>query len=114
MVSKRALALVAGVLGAAAIAVPAGASTADKGTKVAITGDSISDYAFSPSKVTVGEGEKVTWKWSSNAPHNVTFKKLGEASDDGASGTYKLKFADAGTYKYVCTIHGFKGKVVVD
>ena len=109
---RRGLAVAAGALAAASIAIPAAASDS-KGPKVAITGDSVSDYAFSPAKVTVEEGAKVTWKWQSNAPHNVTFKKLGEASADGASGTYKLTFADSGTYKYVCTIHGFRGKVVV-
>ncbi|MFI5121262.1 MAG: plastocyanin/azurin family copper-binding protein [Vicinamibacteria bacterium] len=99
-----ATAAVAGLL----IAGPAAASPT-----VDITGDSASTYAFSPTKVEVGKGAKVHWSWDSNAPHNVTFKKLGEASATADRGSYKLKFRQAGTYKYLCTVHGFKGKVVV-
>jgi plastocyanin len=80
---------------------------------VGITGDSASTYAFAPNKVEVGKGAKVHWSWDSNAPHNVTFKKLGDASATTARGSFKLKFKQAGTYKYLCTVHGFKGKVVV-
>jgi plastocyanin len=80
---------------------------------VGITGDSSSTYAFAPKTVGVGKGAKVHWSWDSNAPHNVTFKKLGAASSTTASGSFKLKFKQAGAYKYVCTIHDFKGKVVV-
>jgi plastocyanin len=108
-------AVAAVALGSVAVTSPAGATGDSKGgPKVSITGSSDSSYAFSPATVTVGEGGKVHWTWSSNAPHNVTFKKLGEASADGKSGSFKLKFNEAGTYKYVCTIHGFKGKVVVN
>ena len=108
------LAIAAVALGSVAVASPAGATGASKGgPKVSITGSSSSDYAFSPATVRVAKGGKVQWKWSSNAPHNVTFKKLGEASDDMSSGSYKLKFNKAGTYRYECTIHNFKGKVVV-
>jgi plastocyanin len=102
------------VLGAVAAAGPASATDVAKGPKVTITGNSDSSYAFSPGTVNVKKGGTVHWDWSSNAPHNVTFKKLGEASSDGSSGSYKLKFKSTGTFKYVCTIHGFKGKVVVD
>jgi plastocyanin len=110
------LAVAAVALGLVASAGPAGASgdSLKSGSKVTIAGSSDSTYAFSPSTVTIAAGGKVHWKWSSNAPHNVTFKKLGEHSSDGKSGNYKLKFNKAGTYKYECTIHDFKGTVVVD
>jgi plastocyanin len=100
------------ILGAAAYAVLAVGSAAAN-PSVGITGDSSSTYAFAPKTVEVGKGAKVHWSWDSNAPHNVTFKKLGEASSTTASGSFKLKFKQAGTYKYECTIHDFKGKVVV-
>src|SRR6201999_1324830 len=108
----RCIALIA-ALGVVAIASPASATDSAKGAKVTITGSDISDYAFSPGTVDVKKGATVHWDWSSNAPHNVTFKKLGEASADSANGSFKLKFKKPGTYKYECTIHGFKGKVVV-
>jgi plastocyanin len=103
-----------GVIGLAAlVAAPASASDVAKTPKVTITGSTTSDYAFSPGTVHVKKGGKVKWNWSSNAPHNVTFKKLGHASDDMTSGSYSLKFKKTGTFKYECTLHGFKGKVVV-
>ena len=108
MTSPRGLAVLAAAI--AALALPAAATA--KPT-VTITGDSINNYAFSPSKVKVSKGAKVRWTWDSNAPLNVTFAKLGEHSPTGASGSYSLKFKDRGTFKYHCTIHGFRGKVVV-
>ena len=108
MIRSKGLAALAVALGA--LAVPA---VADAKANVTITGDTISNYAFSPKKVSIGKGAKVHWSWDSNAPHNVTFSKLGEHSATGASGSYKLKFKEAGTFKYHCTIHGISGKVVV-
>ncbi len=87
-------------------------TTAAARSPVKITGDDIASYAFDPATIHVGKGGKVRWKWDSNAPHNVTFKN-GEASDTGAAESYSLKFKQAGTFKYRCTIHGFKGKVIV-
>ena len=89
----------------------AAASTA-KAPTVGITGSSPADYSFQPKTVSINKGGTVHWSWSSNAPHNVTFTKLGEHSATGASGSYKLKFKHTGTFKYHCTIHGFRGKVV--
>ena len=114
MRSIQRLVAVTGVIAlAAVVAAPASATDAAKTPKVTITGTNTGNYAFSPGTVHVKKGEKVKWNWSSNAPHNVTFKKLGEASDDASSGSYSLKFKKAGTFKYECTLHGFKGKVVV-
>jgi plastocyanin len=107
------LAIVGAIAFAAVAAAPASATDVAKTPTVSITGSSLNDYAFSPTKVHVKKGGKVKWNWSSNAPHNVTFSKLGQASDDMSSGSYSLKFKKPGTYKYECTIHGFKGKVVV-
>ena len=102
----------AALLIAMAFAVAAPAAATDKKV-VKIVGDDDASYAFDPGKVHVDKCTTVHWSWDSNAPHNVTFKKLDEASDTGDSGSYKLKFKKAGTFKYVCTVHGFKGKVVV-
>ena len=103
---------VAALAVAAVFAAAAPATAADK-KAVTITGNDDASYAFSPGKVHVGKGSTVHWNWSSNAPHNVTFKRLGEASDTGDTGSYKLKFKKAGTFKYVCSVHDFKGKVIV-
>lgn len=91
----------------------AATSTARGSHNVMIAGSSIASYHFAPDKLTIQKGQKVHWSWSSNAPHNVTFTKLGKHSKTGASETYSLKFNKAGTYRYLCTIHDFKGKIVV-
>ena len=53
------------------------------------------------------------WAWDGADPHNVTFRKLGRASTTTAGGTYRHRFKRRGTYRYLCTVHGFKGEVVV-
>jgi plastocyanin len=102
---------------AATLAIATGAlfaapSTAS-GPHVGITGSSPSNYSFKPKTVSIDKGTTVHWSWSSNAPHNVTFNRSGNHSATGANVTYKHRFKHAGTFRYHCTIHGFKGKVVV-
>lgn len=100
------------MIGVAALALLPAGSTAKPST-VGIKGSSAADYSFKPKTLGVGKGSTVHWKWDSNAPHNVTFKQLGKHSATGSSGSFKLKFEEPGTYKYLCTIHGFKGTIVV-
>jgi plastocyanin len=106
----------AGVLAAVAASVlafaMAGASVA-RAPSVGIAGNSISNYKFKPATVHIDKGGSVSWSWNSNAPHNITLKKLGKHSKTQAKGSYSLRFAQKGTYRYICTIHDFKGKVVV-
>ena len=109
---KRSISILAAT-GLVALAFLASASLA-AGPKVTITGDSPTSYAFAPKTVEVNAGSTVHWSWDSNAPHNVTFSKLGKHSDTGASESYKLKFNKPGTYKYECTVHDFKGKIIVN
>jgi plastocyanin len=99
---------------AAAVAIAAFFATLSiaSGPTVRIKGSSIATYHFKPKAVTVKKGTTVHWKWDSNAPHNVFFSAK-KHSSTGKSGTYKRTFKKAGTYRYVCTIHGFHGKVVV-
>lgn len=79
---------------------------------VAIKGSSGS-YRFSPRTLKVAKGKRVKWSWSSDAAHNVTFGKLNKHSKTRAQGSYKLTFHAPGSYRYLCTIHGFTGKIVV-
>jgi plastocyanin len=98
---------------AVAISLSAAAAAPAAPPTVTIAGDGISNYSFAPKTVKIGKNRAVKWSWESNAPHNVTFRKLGKASKTGASGTFRHRFKKKGTYRYVCTIHGFRGKVVV-
>jgi LPXTG-motif cell wall-anchored protein len=78
-------------------------------------GDTISDFKFTPSTVTVTAGETVTWTNSGPTGHSAT-------ADDGSFDTGILSkgtsgshtFTRAGTYTFHCTPHPFMtGKVVV-
>jgi plastocyanin len=74
-----------------------------------VQGDiTVQDNSFSPSAVTVDAGTTVTWEWTGNSPHNVTWVGPGApaASATQTTGTYERLFDAAGTYDYYCTIHG--------
>jgi LPXTG-motif cell wall-anchored protein len=77
--------------------------------------DTISDFRFTPSTVTVSAGESVTWTNSGPSGHSAT-------ADDGSFDTGILRkgasgshtFTRAGTYTFHCAPHPFMtGKVVV-
>jgi plastocyanin len=108
---KRAIVL-AGLASAATAAVFATTAPAS-GDHVTIKGSSPVTYHFAPKTLQVQKGDTVHWSWSSNAPHNVTFKKISAHSHTGASESFSHRFKKAGTYRYLCTIHGFRGKIVV-
>ena len=88
-------------------------TTTPSKTTVTIKGTTDASYRFSPRTLKVTHGKRVKWSWRSNAPHNVTFRKLHKHSKTVQRGTYRLRFAKRGTYRYLCTVHGFTGKVVV-
>jgi plastocyanin len=73
------------------------------------------DFAFAPAKITIQAGGKVTWKNQGQAPHTATAND--ESFDTGTVEAGKLKgesFKQAGTYRYICTIHPqMKGTVEV-
>ncbi|MCW2994304.1 MAG: amidase [Conexibacter sp.] len=73
----------------------------------------LKDISFKRSTVRIAKGASVKWVWKDgDTPHNVTFKT--KHSKTQKSGTYTLKFARAGTFKYQCTIHpGMVGKIIV-
>jgi plastocyanin len=100
-------------LGLALVIVALLPSAASAKTTVHINGDSIANYKFTPPTVTIKRKKTVHWEWDSNAAHNVKFPKLDKKSTTGASETYKLKFKRRGTFKYFCTIHGFRAKAIV-
>src|SRR4051794_24242524 len=76
----------------------------------------VKGLSFSPKKITVKKGTTVVWSWNTGGvPHNLKGKGFGTGSPKPKV-TYRHKFAKAGTYKYVCTIHkaqGMTGTVVV-
>jgi plastocyanin len=106
-------AIVLAMLGSATSAGILATTSGASGDHVTIKGSTIATYHFAPKSLAVEKGDTVHWSWSSNAPHNVTFTKIGAHSPTGASVKYSHRFKKAGTYRYHCTIHGFRGKIVV-
>jgi plastocyanin len=76
----------------------------------------IAGFAFDPASVTINAGDSVTWTNRDQVAHSVVFAGGGPRTGvlaTGASAT--LTFATAGTFNYVCGIHGaaMMGTVIV-
>jgi LPXTG-motif cell wall-anchored protein len=80
-----------------------------------LDGNSQSAFRFSPSSISVGAGDTVTWTNNGSAPegHDVSGSGLGSGTlHNGQS--YSHTFASPGTFSYICSIHPFmKGTVTV-
>lgn len=108
----RLLLLGAVVAAAAACGGDYGAGPTGPSTSDAID---VRDNSFSPSATTVKVGTTVTWTWRGGNPHNVAFAD-GVKSATQTSGTYARTFTTAGTYTYLCEVHGraMSGSVTVE
>jgi plastocyanin len=77
----------------------------------------LKNIAFSPKKLSVSKGAKVTFAFRDGSTiHNVVssgsrrFKSIGNRS----SGSVTRSFSRSGTYRYSCTLHpGMSGRIVV-
>jgi plastocyanin len=88
--------------------------TVTSGTPV-VTVKETDDLKFDPATATAKSGDIVGFTNSGTTPHNVTFD-AGVASPTMSGGDqFLVKFAKAGTYKYVCTFHapGMAGTITV-
>jgi plastocyanin len=66
----------------------------------------VTNNLFDPATLPVPVNSTVTWQWNSGGvEHNVTFE-TGPNSGNRTSGSFARLFQTAGTYSYVCTIHG--------
>lgn len=114
MKSQRLLLTVGALAASASIAslTPALAAAPPRAHAAATTTVTLKDISFKKSTVKIAKGASVKWVWrDGDAPHNVTFAT--KHSKTQKSGSYTLRFAQAGTFKYHCTIHpGMDGKVV--
>ena len=71
------------------------------------TSVTVGDDFFDPEDIQVSPGDMVTWTWSSNRVHNVSFTD-NTITDSGnrGGGMYTTAMPNAtGTYDYQCTIH---------
>jgi plastocyanin len=88
-------------------------ATPKSGAVSILDGNSQSAYRFSPSSISVGTGDTVTWTNNGAEPHDVTGDGLSSGTLDPGQG-YSHTFSSAGTFSYICSIHPFmKGSVTV-
>jgi len=76
----------------------------------------IVDYGFNAADITVKAGTTVTWTNTGQRGHTVTSTDSGFTSSGTLSSgnTYAVTFGTAGSFSYVCAIHGsMKGTVTV-
>jgi plastocyanin len=67
----------------------------------------IFDNGYNPTSVLVAPGGTVTWVWTGNNAHGVTFDDGTIAASTVQSvGTYAVRFPRAGSFSFFCTVHG--------
>jgi plastocyanin len=83
---------------------PSGPSSG--GSNTVTVGTPSGGLSFSPTSITVPVGSTVTWSWNSGGvTHDVTFPD-GSNSGPKSSGSFQKTFPTAGTFTYMCSIHG--------
>jgi len=75
----------------------------------------IQNFAFTPQRLTVKAGAKVTWTNKDSVPHNITSAdalstsatttSLFSSGDLSTGQSFSFTFSKPGTYFYECTIH---------
>ena len=105
-------AILLGACGSGEEARPAAAAKTDAGNRVEIKA-----FQFKPDPIEVKVGDEVTFVNLDATVHDVTAKELGVAEKlDGKNSEATVKFDQAGTFEYLCTLHdgpGMRGQVVV-
>ena len=105
------------VLGACGDNVPLRPTGPGPSGPTATTSVGVIDNSFTPPANSVTAGQTVTWTWNGSNPHNVTFDdpSVGNSSTK-TSGGFTRTFGTAGSFTYICTVHGraiMSGTVVV-
>jgi plastocyanin len=95
---------------------PAGTAASTTGSAAPVAGDAVNidNFAFVPATLTVAAGSTVTWTNRDEEPHTVVANDGSFHSPGmGSQATFSYKFATAGTFEYVCSIHPFMHATVV-
>jgi plastocyanin len=67
----------------------------------------IFDNGYTPTAVTVAAGGTVTWVWTGNNAHGVTFDDASiTPSTIQSVGSYTVRFPRSGSFSFFCTVHG--------
>jgi plastocyanin len=105
---------VVALLGATAASGQDPAASASTAKSALVT---VNDFYFGPNAVTIRQGGKVKWVWSSanTYPHDVHLKKGPKGLVEKATystrttavidAEFKKTFTTPGTYHFICTIH---------
>lgn len=106
-------ALLFALVAAATLAGCLGASLDDEPPAVGVTTVAVLDDRFVPRVIELPAGSEVTWDWSdARRAHNVVGD--GFASEVQGSGSFRYRFDVAGSFDYLCTLHGgMRGRVIV-
>ncbi len=90
-------------------------------TKSSRPGCDGTNTCYIPSKISIKQGESVTWLNEDAAFHSVTsgtYENPNGMFDSGyldPNESFSIKFEESGTFDYFCTLHPWmKGKVVVE
>jgi len=77
----------------------------------------IANYAYSPSSITVDEGDTITWTNEDTAPHTVTTSSGPQALNSptlSKGQSWSFTFTKPGTYVYYCAVHPYmRAQVIV-
>ena len=102
------------ILAGAALAALLLAASPARAADAAVT---IDNFTFSPARITVAPGTKVTWTNHDDIPHTVTNAKdarVFKSPPLDTNDTFSYVFATPGTYGYFCSLHPhMRGTVVV-
>lgn len=97
-----------------ALACPLSAQATNTNVNVS---DASETHAFFPDAVTINVGDQVAWIWVNTVyPHTTTSSSTPSLWDSGsrtAPASFSFTFNNAGSYPYLCVIHGFTGSVTV-
>lgn len=75
----------------------------------------ISNFAFTPSALTVKAGTTVTWTNQDGVSHTVTSQGVFNSGVLANGQSFQHLFDTAGTFDYGCSIHpSMKGKIIVE
>jgi plastocyanin len=83
---------------------------AEKTTEVTMA----KSYRFDPERIEIQAGQTVTWTNEDNFTHTVQVDEQ-EDHEVGPGESLSITFDEAGTYRYVCTLHrqDMDGEVIV-
>ena len=95
---------------------PAGTKASTQGSAAPVAGDAVNidNFAFVPATLTVAAGSTVTWINRDEEPHTVVANDGSFHSPGmGSQATFSHRFATAGTFDYICSVHPFMHATVV-